>query len=142
MYIFNSEELLVLIIVQDLWVLPQVEYYLRLFSLLSKQFFKSNYWQIKEVKLTAAGIQRDHTECLNQKNTVWNKTSSKTGKLKNVKHLLDNPFTIWSTVIILKEKKKPETKPQTQNASVAGHWWNTEYRISVIRWYKIMEIKK
>lgn len=35
--------------------------YLHLFSLLSKQSFKSNYWQIKKVKLTVAEIQRDHT---------------------------------------------------------------------------------
>lgn len=66
--------------------------------------------------------------------------SSKSGKLKNVKYLLDDPFTIWCTIIILKEKKT-ETKQQTQNAAVAGHWWNTKDRISLIIWYKIMEIK-
>lgn len=51
---------------------------------------------------------------------------------------------MWSTIITLKGKKKKETKTkqQTQCAAVAGHWWNTEDRISLIRWYKIMEIKK
>lgn len=35
--------------------------YQHLFSLLSKQSVKSNYWQIKKVELTAAEIQKDHT---------------------------------------------------------------------------------
>lgn len=40
--------------------------------------------------------------------------SSKTGKLKNVKHLLDNPFSIWSTVIILIKKKPQKTKQNNE----------------------------